>query len=306
MKAPVIAVFAGGTSAEREVSAGSGRACASALACSFPTCFFDLEADALPSRVDPALHVVFSTLHGTFGEDGGMQSLLDAAGITYAGCDAASSALTMDKARTKQVAAEQGVCVPRDLNFPATERPSADAVIARLGGKLIVKPNDEGSSFGLRIVTNRGELEGALTGITRGNWLIEERIIGRELSVGILNGQAMGVVEIRPKSGVYDYASKYTKGLTEYFAPAALDDRFTAEVKHAAETIFAACNCRDYARVDFILSAANVLYFLEINSLPGMKETSLLPMSARCAGLDFTTLVRELVLPAVQRFASNG
>ena len=116
----------------------------------------------------------------------------------------------------------------------------------------------------------------------------------------------MGIVEIRPKSGVYDYASKYTKGATEYFAPAPLDEAVTAQVQRAAETAFAACGCRDYARVDFILADKNLLYLLEINTLPGMKETSLLPMSARCAGLDFTALVREMVRPALQRFASSS
>ena len=108
--------------------------------------------------------------------------------------------------------------------------------------------------------------------------------------------------KLRPKSGVYDYASKYTKGLTEYFAPAPLEPALTVAAQAAAETSFAACRCRDYARVDFMLSAKNELYLLEINTLPGMKETSLLPMSARCAGMDFTGLVRELVTPALQRF----
>ena len=112
----------------------------------------------------------------------------------------------------------------------------------------------------------------------------------------------MGVVEIRPKSGVYDFTSKYTKGMTEYFAPAPLEPAQTAAAQAAAETAFAACGCRDYARVDFIFSEREGLFLLEINTLPGMKETSLLPMSARCAGLDFTGLVRELVSPALARF----
>jgi D-alanine-D-alanine ligase len=110
------------------------------------------------------------------------------------------------------------------------------------------------------------------------------------------------VVEIRPRSGIYDYASKYTRGMTEYFAPAPLDRGITAAAQRAAEIAFAACGCRDYARVDFMLSTHQELYLLEINSLPGMKETSLLPMSACCAGLDFTALVRELVTPAWERF----
>ncbi len=306
MKTPVIAVFAGGTSAEREVSLGSGRACALALARSFPTRLFELSADALPAGLDPARHVVFSTLHGTFGEDGGMQRLLDAAGVTYAGCDAASSALTMDKARTKQAARARGVTGARQILFNARAKPAPDDVLAQLGEHVVVKPNAEGSSVGLRIVEDRAALVAALAGITRGDWLIEERLRGRELSVGVLGGRAMGVVEIRPKSGVYDYASKYTKGLTEYLAPAPLADALTAKVQQAAADAFAACGCRDYARVDFILTANNTLYLLEINTLPGMKETSLLPMSARCAGLDFTALVRELVMPAVQRFATRA
>ena len=306
MTTPIIAVLAGGTSSERDVSLGSGRACAAALARSFPTRFVEVTAEALPDGLDPRRHVVFSTLHGTFGEDGRMQRLLDAAGIHYAGCDAASSEVTMDKARTKQAAAARGVRVARDLKFTASQVPAADAVIAQLGDQVVVKPNDEGSSVGLSIVGNRAELAAALAGIKRGNWLIEERLRGRELSIGVLGGRAMGVVEIRPKSGVYDYASKYTKGATEYFAPAPLDDAVTAEVQRAAETAFAACGCRDYARVDFILADKNLLYLLEINTLPGMKETSLLPMSARCAGLDFTALVREMVRPALQRFASSS
>ena len=302
MTLPIIAVLCGGTSAEREVSIGSGRASASALARSFPTQLFELTSDALPAGLDPERHVVFSTLHGTFGEDGGMQRLLDAAGVTYAGCDAASSTFTMDKTRTKEAAAARGVRVAPGLVFAAADKPSATALLAKLGGHVVLKPNDQGSSVGLTLTSDPAELTEALAHVTSGNWLAEQRIVGREFSVGVLRGTAMGVVEIRPKSGVYDYASKYTKGATEYFAPAPLDAGTTVMVLRAAETAYAACGCRDYARVDFILAEANELYLLEINTLPGMKETSLLPMSARCAGMDFTALVRELVSPALGRF----
>lgn len=302
MPEPIIAVLAGGISAEREVSLGSGRASALALARSFPTRLFEVNADALPAGLDPARHVVFSTLHGTFGEDGGMQRLLDAAGVHYAGCDAASSALTMDKTLTKEAAARRGVRVAPAVVFTAESKPAAAAVVAQLGEHLVVKPNNEGSSVGLAIIADQAGLAAKLAGIERGSWLIEPRLIGRELSIGVLNGRAMGVVEIRPKSGVYDFTSKYTKGLTEYFAPAPLDPAVTAAAQAAAETAFAACGCRDYARVDFILTAKHELYLLEINTLPGMKETSLLPMSARCVGIDFNGLVRELVSPALERF----
>jgi D-alanine-D-alanine ligase len=295
---PIIAVLSGGTSAERDVSLGSGRACALALTRSFPAQLIEVNASEIPPGIEAATHVVFSTLHGTFGEDGGMQGLLDAAGIHYAGCDAASSVLTMDKSRTKEAVVAHGIRVAPGITFSADARPTCDEVRKQLGEKLIVKPNNEGSSVGLSVVETEMELRAKLGSITAGTWLIEQRIIGRELSIGVLRGKAMGVVEVRPKSGVYDYTSKYTKGLTEYFAPAPIEPALTAAAQHAAETAFGACGCRDYARIDFMLSAEPELYLLEINTLPGMKETSLLPMSARCAGLDFTALVRELVSPA--------
>jgi len=302
MNDPVIAVFSGGTSAERDVSLGSGRACAMALARSFLTRSFELSANALPAGLDSRRHVVFSTLHGTFGEDGQMQQLLERAGVAYAGCDAVSSALTMNKSATKARVSAQGVvCAPAQV-FAHDAPPPAEALVAALGSELVVKPNAEGSSVGLRLVENVDQLNAALAQLTPGEWLAERRIRGRELSVGVLNGEPMGVVEIRPKSGVYDYASKYTKGMTEYFAPAPLTAAQTAVVQSAARTAFAACCCRDYARVDFIFSSDDQPFFLEINTLPGMKETSLLPMSARCVGLDFVALVRELVKPALERF----
>jgi D-alanine-D-alanine ligase len=302
MTEPVIAVLAGGTSSEREVSLGSGRACALALTYFQRTRLFRVDRDALPSGLNPARHVAFSLLHGTFGEDGGMQTLLEEAGIAYSGCDADSSRLTMDKAGTKALAAARGIRVPDSIAFSSSAKPDAGEIADRLGADVVVKPNDQGSSVGLSIISNRADLIAALAGIKTGRWLAERRIRGRELSVGILGGRAMGIVEIRPRSGVYDYASKYTKGLTEYIAPAPVDPPTAAAVRAAAEIAFAACGCRDYARVDFILAETNEPFLLEINTLPGMKETSLLPMSARCAGLDFIALVREMAKPALRRF----
>jgi D-alanine-D-alanine ligase len=302
VKSPIIAVFAGGTSPEREVSLGSGKAVALAMTYSYPTELFVLNKDELPAGLDPARHVVCSTLHGVFGEDGGMQRLLEAAGVAYAGCDAAGSNLCFDKWRTRQSVSAMGVAVAPGRQFPATAKPTAAALVAEFGEQVVLKPNRQGSSVGLQIVSSKVGLEIALGGIREGDWIAEKRIVGRELTVGLLRGRAMGIVEISPKSGVFDYTSKYTKGLTEYVAPAPLSTELTAAVKAAAETAFAACGCRDYARIDFMLSNEDELYLLEINTLPGMKETSLLPMSARCVGLDFVALCRELVAPAVDRF----
>ncbi len=303
MKQPVIAVFAGGTSPEREVSLGSGKAAALAMAYTHPTQFFPIEADALPEGLDPAMHIVCSTLHGVFGEDGGMQRLLEKAGVIYAGCDAKSSELTFDKWRTRQTVSAQGVQVAPGRVFQASAKPTAAALSAEFGEQVVLKPNCQGSSVGLQIVTSKVGLEIALGGIRQGEWVVEERILGREFTVGLLRGRGMGVVEIVPKSGVFDYTSKYTKGLTEYFAPAQISEEMATRIRVAAETAFAACGCRDYARIDFMLSNDGELYLLEINTLPGMKETSLLPMSARCVGLDFIALCREMVAPAVERFA---
>ena len=302
MNEPVIAILAGGTSPEREVSLGSGRAVAQAMACSHPTQYFAVDTDALPPGLDPVRHVVCSTLHGIFGEDGGIQRLLEAAGVAYAGCDAKGSDLCFDKWRTRQTVSAMGVQVAPGRHFSATAKPTAAALTAELGEQVVLKPNRQGSSVGLQIVTTKVGLEIALGGLRQGEWIAERRILGRELTVGLLRGRAMGVVEIVPKSGIFDYSSKYTKGLTEYFAPAQIAEDMAAQVRSVAETAFAACGGRDYARIDFMLSGEGELYLLEINTLPGMKETSLLPMSARCVGLDFIALCRELAAPAVERF----
>ena len=300
---PIIAVLCGGTSSEREVSLGSGKASALALAGSFPTQLFVVDTDALPVGLDPRRHVVFSTLHGTFGEDGGMQRLLDAAGFHYAGCDAAASARCFDKPRTKEAVGQGGVrvCPGRTFSAPAGT-PAAAALIEALGDDLVIKPACNGSSVGLQFLQGRSQIESALPALAPGEWLVERRVRGRELTVGVLHGRAMGVIEIVPREGRFDYEAKYTKGMTSYLNPAPIPPELTAAAQAAAAAAFQAAGCRDYARIDFMLSAQNELFFLEINTLPGMKDTSLLPMSAQSAGLDFKGLVRELVAPALARF----
>ena len=302
MNEPIIAVLCGGTSPEREVSLGSGKFVASAMAYAHPTQMFVVDSDALPAGLDPAKHVVCSTLHGIFGEDGGMQRLLEAAGFHYAGSDARSSGLCFDKWRTRQTVSAVGVPVAPGRFFNAAKKPDFADLAKELGEQVVLKPNQQGSSVGLQIVNSRAGLQIAIGGLRQGDWLAEKKIIGRELTVGLLRGRAMGVVEIVPKSGVFDYTSKYTKGLTEYFAPAQISEEIAAQVRLHSETAFAACGCRDYARLDYMLSTEGEIYFLEINTLPGMKETSLLPMSARCVGLDFNALCCELGTPAVERF----
>ena len=205
---PIIAVFCGGTSAEKEVSLGSGRACALALARNFPTRLFEISENALPAGLDPERHVVFSTLHGTFGEDGGMQSLLDAAGVEYAGCTAEGSAVCFNKQRTKKAVAAAGVNVCEGHQFSTDRMPDAAELVASLGEKLILKPTCNGSSVGLHVIESAAQLGEVLSRLPAGDWLVERRVFGRELTVGVLGGKAMAVVEVAPKSGLYDYTSK--------------------------------------------------------------------------------------------------
>lgn len=297
-----VVVLAGGTSGEREVSLGSGRASAIALARNYPTRLVEVVADELPPGLRPDREVVFSTLHGTFGEDGQIQQLMDERGIVYAGCDAASSALTFDKERTRTRASEIGLRVPAGMAFSGSDKPSVDTLVAQVGEALVLKPRCGGSSVGLSICATRDEVTAAWPAISAGDWLAEERILGREVTVGVLGDRALPVVEIVPQSGTFDYAAKYTKGLTEYLAPAPLPEAVAESLQADALKIYQSCGCRDFARIDFMITADFDRFLLEINTLPGMKETSLLPMGAHCVGMDFTALVAEMIAPARQRW----
>ena len=302
-----IVVLHGGTSKEREVSLASGQALAAALSTKYAVELVRLDEESLPPRMCASDTVVFPALHGGFGEDGRMQARLEAGGIEYCGSDAAASRLCMDKAATKQIAREQGVPTPDWMVFDAAAPPLADAVIEQLGPSLVVKPVDEGSSVGLHFAEHRSGLGVALSQIHTGRWLIEQRVRGRELTVGLLGGKALGVVEIVSASGVYDYAAKYTPGSTEYRFPAKLEPVLEQQLGDHAERLFASCGCRDFARIDFLL-AGEQLYFLEINTLPGLTATSLLPKSASCVGYHFESLAEALVAPAITRLSnrSNG
>ncbi|BET69544.1 D-alanine--D-alanine ligase [Opitutales bacterium ASA1] len=301
MSEPVLVVFRGGISPEREVSLGSGAAALASLRRSFPEVIdCEIATREVPEWIVGGTHVVFSTLHGVFGEDGGMQALLEARGVACCGCDAAASAHCFDKQRTKETVSAVGVPVARGTLVSRADVEHSDEIFARFGPHLVIKPNRQGSSVGLAFVDTPEALRERIAACGDDGCVVEQRIEGREVTVGVLDGLAMGVVEIRPKSGQFDYASKYTKGLTEYLAPAPFDLATTALLQRHAELAFKACGCRDFARVDFMVGPSGPV-LLEINTLPGLKETSLLPMSAKCEGLDFDALVRRMILPAIER-----
>ncbi|MDQ8204415.1 D-alanine--D-alanine ligase [Pelagicoccus sp. SDUM812003] len=303
MDTPRIAVLYGGISKERDVSLGSGLAAAAALEANFEVDRFDVkDRESLPEGLDPKRHVVFSTLHGSFGEDGSMQQLLEDAGVVYAGCDVASSALTFDKAETKRVMKEAGVPVADEIVFELPQKPTVERVLGELGPSIVLKPVAQGSSVGLVFAQGETEIAAALESVEEGKWLIEPRIQGRETTIGILHGKPLDIVEIRPRTGRFDYESKYTKGLTEYIAPAPLNEKLAERIRNLATIAFEACGCRDYARIDIMIDEHENLYFLEINTLPGLKETSLLPMSAAGCGYNFEELLQKLVEPAILRY----
>ena len=297
----------GGCSSERDVSLRSGKAVADALrAGGIEPVEIDLTKEALPDGIDPKNDVIFPVLHGGYGEGGGFQADLEKAGFAYAGCDAASSKACMDKVFSKKAVLKAGV---KTADFfvlkPRGKAPSADEIVAVTGEDIVVKPSGEGSSVGLELFDKKAQLAAWLAKPRKGVWLVERRIHGRELTCGVLDGKGMGIVQIVPNVGVYDYKSKYTAGATKYLFPAPISEEETEVVRRRAEQAFAACACRDYARADFILPEGGEPVFLELNTLPGMTATSLLPKSASCVGLDFTQLVRRMVEPAIKRFQSR-
>ena len=269
-----ITVMLGGPSAEREVSLRSGAAVSAALR-SLGHEVFELDPrDAtwvLPAKTD----VVFLALHGTYGEDGTVQQQLETLGVPYTGCDAESSRVAFDKLLTKQSCIEQVVPTPKFLVVDSDETPWP------LGWQppLVVKPVRQGSSVGLQFVNRVDEWHTALAESLRydSGVLVEEKIIGRETTVGILDGQALPVVEVRPKAGSYDYKSKYTAGASEYFCPADFDAATTKRIQAVALGAFKAIGGRDYARVDVMVSADGSPVVLEVNTLPGMTVSCLLP-----------------------------
>ncbi len=288
----------GGPSAEREVSLRSGAAVAKALR-SLGHTVQELDPRdgtwVLPAGTD----VVFLALHGTYGEDGTVQRRLDELGALYTGCDAEASRIAFDKVLTKQRCVAAGVPTARYLVVDSEKAPWPKD----WPPPLVVKPVRQGSSVGLQFIERTETWPGALAEALKfdSEVLVEEKIIGRETTVGILGGKPLPVVEVRPKTGSYDYQNKYTAGRTEYFCPADFDAAMTERIQTAAVGAFQAIGGRDYARVDVMVGAGGKPVVLEVNTLPGMTETSLLPKAAAAAGLDYAQLCQRMVELALER-----
>ncbi|OPZ81615.1 MAG: D-alanine--D-alanine ligase B [bacterium ADurb.Bin429] len=311
-----VAVLMGGTSSERDVSLKSGRNVAAALEGGrFTVIPLDFTGDlapilALKGQVD----VVFPALHGPGGEDGRLQSVLDLLGIPYVGSGPLGSAMAMHKGITKILYREAGIPTPAGITLsqidgsPDWLDANVDDLLQTVGVPCVVKPANEGSSYGVSIVKTAAELAPALAQAATldRDIIIEQFVSGVEISVPILGTEtlrALPAVEIIPKSGTYDYESKYTPGATEEICPARISAAAAEAAADYALRAHAVLGCRDLSRTDMIVDG-DALTVLETNTLPGMTDTSLLPMAARTVGLSFAALVEMLVLSAHARAKS--
>ena len=317
-----VAVLMGGRSAEREVSLMTGRG----IAASLRTLGHDvLSIDAANGQLLPegreeeagnaaaiettdasrwlaadgvrAAEVVFVALHGGEGENGTMQALLELAGKPYTGSGVMASALAMNKAVSKRLFEAEGVPTPEWQLLPA-DAAAGDVNVSALGGfPIIVKPNEEGSTVGLTIVQEESEIEAALRlAAEHGHETLVERYIpGREMTVAVLGDEALPVVEIRPKSGFYDYESKYTSGKSEYECPAPIGEDVAARMMDLGRRASKVLGCTGVSRADFRLSPQDEPYCLEVNTIPGMTPTSLVPMAAKARGMSYDQLVERIV-----------
>ncbi len=328
---PKIALLVGGTSPERAVSKMSGKGIYNALSVlKYPTIILDpaygtnqpvkpdlffIENDfseisnrnyvkAVNSNLFDNVDVVFSALHGKWAEDGTMQSLLELRGLKYTGSNVLASALAMDKALSKKIFKSVGVQTADWIvlnNENLSERNLSEKIIAELGLPCVIKSNDQGSSVGLSIVTDQNKIDDALKlAFKFSNKVIAEKYIpGREVTVAILGNEALPVLEIIPKGGFYDYERKYTPGMSEYVVPANIPQNIFKYLQEQALLAFNSLNCEGYGRVDFRLNENNNPFCLEVNTLPGMTSTSLVPKMSKAVGISYEELIDRIIKQAL-------
>jgi D-alanine-D-alanine ligase len=295
-----IGVLLGGLSSEREVSFRSGRAVAEGLRKKGYR-VAEIDADtALPEKLKKeGVEVAFIALHGPYGEDGAIQGLLEVMKIPYTGSGVLASALCMDKIFSKQLVQNRGFFTP-PFRYLDLKRITAKEFVrtSSFTYPVVVKPSRQGSTIGITIVKEAGELEKAIlaAGELDSRILIEEFVFGKEITAGILNDKALPLIEVVPKSGFYDFQSKYTKGATEYILPARIPETLGREIQEMTLEIARELDdCEGFARADYIVDEEGRPFFLEINTVPGMTETSLIPKAAAHAGLSFEDLVEKVL-----------
>ncbi|HEX5597379.1 MAG TPA: D-alanine--D-alanine ligase [Micromonosporaceae bacterium] len=309
-----VMVLAGGLSYEREVSLRSGRRVLDALrSVGAEAELRDADATLLPAlRADPP-DAVFIALHGATGEDGSLRGVLDLCDVPYVGCDARASRLAWDKPSAKTVLREAGIPTPDWVALPHDRISELgavtvlDRIVDRLGLPLMVKPAQGGSGLGAAVVRERDALPGAMVGCFgyESTALVERYVTGMDVAVSVVDvghgPEALPPVEIVPRNGIYDYAARYTAGLTTWHAPARLDPKVAAQVAETALAAHIALGLRDLSRVDLIVDTEGQPHVLEVNVSPGMTETSLLPLAVQAAGRDLGELVGTMAARAAAR-----
>lgn len=291
-----VAVLLGGRSAEREVSLQSGQAVLDALIRSEVDAYsFDPAEQVLEDLLRQGFDRAFIALHGRFGEDGTIQGVLEWMRLPYTGSGVMSSALAMDKWRTKLLWQAVGIPSPRYVLLHADS--NFEEVSELLGLPLIVKPAREGSTIGLSKVTHKNDLLPAYELAARYDALVlaEEFIVGKELTVAILGETPLPIVRIEITGELYDYQAKYVSNDTRYFCPSGLSDELELEIQVQALQAYKVLGCHGWGRVDLILTQTGQFYFLEVNTSPGMTSHSLVPMAAKTAGISFEDLVMRIL-----------
>jgi len=301
-----IAVLMGGWSAEREVSLMSGTGVAAALESrGHRVTRIDMDRDVAAKLAAAKPDVVFNALHGTPGEDGSVQGLLDLMGLTYTHSGLATSVIAIDKQLTKLLLVPAGIPMPGGRIVKSETLYQADP----LPRPYVLKPVNEGSSVGVAIVTAEGNYGNPIGRDVAGPWtefdelLAEPYIRGRELTTAVLGGQALGVTELKPKNGWYDFDAKYTEGLTEHICPAQIPDEITDACKRIALDAHRVLGCKGASRSDFRWDderGIDGLFLLEVNTQPGMTPLSLVPEQARHLGMSYAELVQAIVDEALE------
>lgn len=302
-----VAVLMGGTSAEREVSLNTGEQVARALEeCGHRIERIDTADLGFIERLRTGVFtVVFICLHGRFGEDGTIQGVLEILGLPYVGSGVLASALAMDKVASKHIFTACGLKTPDSVTLTAHAPVDLEAVVAGLGAKLVVKPVNEGSSVGMSIVHEPSELGPAVTLAFKHDTtvLVEAFVAGTEVTVGVLGNSelvALPTLEVVPEHEFYDYESKYVPGMSRHIIPAGVSEQARLECQRVCMEAHRALGCRGMSRSDTIVTPEGEVFLLEVNTIPGMTSTSLLPDSARAAGIEFPDLCARLVALALE------
>lgn len=306
-KNQVVAVVMGGPSAEREVSLNTGAAIANALREYGYTNVVEIDLDPRnfgKQLAESKAEVVFNAVHGLYGEDGRLQTLLEIREMPYTGSGMIASVSCMDKVITKRMLRDAGISTPACLIVNKKESGIKEKIMQRFSLPVVIKPASQGSSIGVEIVKEEKQLDEALANAFKysRDILVEEFIGGKELTVSMMQKDggvvALPVIHIAPHSGTYDYHSKYTKGATEYICPADLDEETTKKVQEISKQAYEVLGCSGVARADVMLDEEGNGYVLEINTVPGMTATSLVPKAAAAAGISFPELCHIILQSA--------